>query len=249
MKRIRSLPGPTPGLAAYLELQSETQGWDEFRSHESGDSYKELRAELVNIQHGVCGYCEIRLVSDHIQVEHLIPQSDDGTDDTASLDSANMMACCLGGTKLMRPEDDSKYHLAPIKLNISCGQAKGGSTDAEFIDPRTLPALPSLLMVRNTGEIEADETACANSGFHVEHVRRTIEILGLNVRRLKQARQRKWRDLNEVYMGELDTLGTEAARAELTLGNSVLPQFFTTARTFFGPFAEVVLGEPPQDWI
>ena len=249
MKRIRSLPGSPPGLAAYLELQSETQGWDEFRSHESGDAYRELRCALANIQHGLCGYCEIRLVSEHIQVEHVIPQSDGVTDDTGTLDSDNMMACCLGGTKQMRPEDDPKYHLAPIKLNVSCGQAKGGSTDAQFIDPRALPALPSLLVVRNTGEIEADVTACANSGFQVEHVRRTIEILGLNVKRLIQARQRKWRDLNEVYTGDLDTLGTEAARAELTLGDSGLPQFLTTSRTFFGPFAEVVLAEPPQDWI
>lgn len=249
MKRIRTLPEPPTGLAAYLVLQSETQGWDEFRSHESGAAYQELRCELVKLQHGLCGYCEIRLVSEHVQVEHVTPQSDDGTDDAATLDSANMMACCLGGTKPMRPEDDPKYHLAPIKLNISCGQAKGGSTDAQFIDPRTLPALPSLLMVLNTGEIEADATACANSGFQVEHVRRTIEILGLNVKRLVRARQRKWRNLNDIYTDDLDTLGTEAARVELTLGDNGLPPFFTTARTFFGPFAETVLNEPPREWI
>ena len=28
-----------------------------------------------------------------------------------------------------------------------------------------------------------------------------------------------------------------------------LPAFFTTARSFFGPVAEAVLGEHPQTWI
>ena len=190
---------------------------------------------LLNLQHGLCGYCEIRLVNERIQVEHVIPQSDGDTDDAASLDSTNLIACCLGGTKPVGPQDDPKYHLAPIKLNISCGQAKGGSTDAQFIDPRTLPALPSLLMVHNTGEIEADATACATAGFQVEHVSRTIDILGLNVKRLVRARQRKWRALSDVYANDLDGQGTEAAHTELAPGDNDLPSFFTTGAYILWP--------------
>ena len=121
--------------------------------------------------------------------------------------------------------------------------------DPQFLDPRTLPALPSLFRVRNTGEIEADATACADAGYQIEHVRRTIEILGLNVRRLVRSRQRKWRDLNEVYSNDLEGQGAEAARSELALSENSLPPFFTTARTFFGPFAEAMLEEPPREWI
>lgn len=58
--------------------------------------------------------------------------------------------------------------------------------------------------VRSTGEIEADVTACETAGFQVARVRRTIEILGLNVNRLVQARQRKWRDLNDKYATDLE---------------------------------------------
>ena len=75
MKRIRTLPEAPSGLAAYLDLQDDSQNWDEFRSFRSGDAYKELRSTLVSLQHGLCGYCEIRLVRWHIQVEHVIPQS------------------------------------------------------------------------------------------------------------------------------------------------------------------------------
>ena len=43
---------------------------------------------------------------------------------------------------------------------------------------------------------------------------------------------------------------TAVARQELTPGqNGELPAFFTTARSFFGPVAEAVLGEHPQTWI
>ena len=249
MKRIQTLPGAPAGLAAYLDIPGDTQSWDEFRSYESGDAYRELRAALVSLQHGLCGYCEIRLISLHIQVEHVIPQSAGDEEGGAALDSANMMACCLGGTSRMRPTDGPSYHLAPVKKNMSCGQAKGEDVDPQFLDPRTLPPLPSLFRVRSTGEIEADVTACETAGFQVAHVRRTIEILGLNVKRLVQARQRKWRDLNDKYATDLEERGTEAARAELTLGENGLPPFFTTARTFFGPLAEPVLEEPPREWI
>ena len=246
MKRIRTLPEAPSGLAAYLDLQADSQNWDEFRSYRSGDAYNELRSTLVSLQHSLCGYCEIRLVSWHIQVEHVIPQTAVDGGGGAALNSANMMACCLGGTRLA---DDTERYLEPVKLNMSCGQAKEEKTDPQFLDPRTLPALPSLFRVRNTGEIEADSTACASAGFQVAHIRRTIEILGLNVRRLVRARQRKWRDLNDVYADDFDGGGTEAARAELALGEKGLPPFFTTARTFFGPFAETVLDEPPREWI
>lgn len=249
MKHIQSLPDAPPGLAAYLDIPGDTQSWDEFRSYGSGDAYNELRAALVSLQHRLCGYCEIRLISWHIQVEHVIPQSAGDVEGGAALDSANMIACCLGGTKPVRPSDDPTYHLAPVKNNMSCGQAKGREIDPQFLDPRTLPSLPSLFRVRNNGEIEADATACATAGFQVAQVRRTIKILGLNVRRLVRARQRKWRDLNDVYADDLDEQGTEAARAELMPGENGLPPFFTTARTFFGTLAETALEEPPREWI
>ena len=137
---------------------------------------------------------------------------------------------------------ETEHELRPI-------QGKKRQT-REFLDPRTLPALPSMFRVLSTGEIEADSTACASAGFQVVHVRRTIEILGLNVRRLVRARQRKWRDLIDVYVGDLDGAGNRSsASAELALGEKGLPPFFTTARAFFGPFAETVLDEPPREWV
>ena len=80
---------------------------------------------------------------------------------------------------------------------------------------------------------------------------RTIEVLNLNARRLRIARERRWSALNEAW-GELlgdSELRHEAARSELLPVDGRLPAFFTTARCFFGPLAERVLDEPPQAWI
>ena len=36
-----------------------------------------------------------------------------------------------------------------MKRNRSCGEAKGGRVNGEFVDPRNLPALPALVRVRD----------------------------------------------------------------------------------------------------
>ena len=46
MKRVRELSNPTLGLDEYLGCMGEDADWDEFRSHNSGASYRELRGCL-----------------------------------------------------------------------------------------------------------------------------------------------------------------------------------------------------------
>lgn len=248
MKRIRTLQNPTRGLTEYRELEGDDASWERFRSHEAGAAYRELRATLADLQHGLCGYCEARLLEPY-QVEHVVPQSDEADGQEGELDHTNLMACCLGGT---RNVEDPEQYLPPVRDNRSCGEVKGGATDARFVDPRTVPALPALLRVRNTGEIEFDADACAAAEIPVEHVAYTIDLLGLDVRRLRMARRRRWIDLIKTLEEGIDDSGliTDAARRELTPdADGCLPAFFTTARSFFGPVAETVLGEHPQSWI
>ena len=74
VKRVRTLHNPTRGLTEYRELEGDDASWKRFRSHEAGAAYRELRATLADLQHGLCGYCEARLL-DPYQVEHVVPQS------------------------------------------------------------------------------------------------------------------------------------------------------------------------------
>ena len=249
MKRIRALDKPTPGLADYLDCDGDMASWEGFRSHRAGAAYRELIEALQAIQHGLCGYCELDVTEQDRQVEHVVPQSDPQRGAARALDAANLIACCKGGTSIT--DDDERWH-PPVKHNRTCGEAKGASTDPNFIDPRTLPALPSLTRVRLDGRIEVDEEACAAEDVDAGRVNRTIEILGLNVERLRLAREKRWRTLDdnwERYHADPQVM-TKAARMELLPdvdGN--LPRFFTTSRSYFASLGESILTDEPQAWI
>ncbi len=251
MKRILALNAPTPGLADYLDCEGDIASWEGFRNHRAGAAYRELVETLQTIQHGLCGYCEIDIDIEKRdrQVEHVVPQSAPQHDAEHVLDHANMIVCCKGGT--LSTADETR-RLDSVRGNRSCGEAKENLVDPDFVDPRTLPALPSLTRVRFDGEITADEAACSNAGFDADKVNRTIVILGLNVERLQRARENLWRALNDSWQEHHHdpVMMKEAARMELspTDGND-LHRFFTTSRSWFGPLGEDVLKDEPQKWI
>ena len=259
MKRIRTLPGPTPGLASYLEAETAKQSsasWEVFRDHEAGASYRELREALTNCQRGLCGYCEIDLVPPDRQIEHVVPQSDPQQGAALALDPTNMIACCTGGSarSLYGPDagNDEERYLPPAKHNISCGQAKDNNTNADFLDPRTLPALPSLLRVHFDGRIEADAQACAVANVSAERVRKTIELLKLNVERLRLAREKHWRGLTDAWQEHYNNPAVmeDATRMELLpMANGNLHRFFTTSRSYFAELAEHILAKEPAAWV
>ena len=250
MKRIQRLSAPTAGLIAYLQEESEqARSWKGFKSHEAGASYKELIETLVAIQHGLCGYCEIEIKERDRQVEHVMPQSDPVEGAKRTLDQTNMIACCKGGTL---HTDDNERRLEPVKHNRSCGQAKGNIVDDNFIDPRTLPALPSLLHVNFDGQIEADKDSCDACGIAADKVQKTIDILGLNAERLRLARESRWKALSENWENHFDddAVMQAAARSELLPGeDGCLEKYFTTNRAYFSPISEEILGEDPRIWI
>ena len=149
--------------------------------------------------------------------------------------------------------DEDRY-LEPIKDNMSCGQAKGDHNEADFLDPRKLPALPSLTRVLVNGRVEVDEGACKSEGIPAARVTRTIEILNLNAERLRLARE-AWRNDLVERSGQIADPDDPSKidvwiRTVLTPDeNGRLEQFFTTTRSYFGPPAERFLKQQPQVWI
>lgn len=250
MKRVASLTDPTPGLAAYLaEAVEDGKDWAGFRNHAGGASYGELAGVLVDLQHGLCGYCEIDIQEGDRQVEHVIPRSDPLLGAALALNAGNMIACCKGGTLVI---DDEARRLDPVRRNLSCGQAKEDRVDADFVDPRTLPDLPSLIRVNFDGRIEADVDSCHGYGISAGKIEKTIEILGLNVERLRRARENRWNALSDNWASELDDpeIMEAAAQGELLPDEeNRLPRYFTTSRSFFGGYGERILSEPPRNWI
>ena len=106
--------------------------------------------------------------------------------------------------------------------------------------------------MRFTGEIIADEEACASFGVDTGRISRTIDTLGLNVERLRLAREKRWRALSENWHQHYNDpeIMTEAARMELLPEtNGKLQRFFTTSRSYFAPLGEYILSQSLQEWI
>jgi len=135
-------------LATYSDLDQDNKDWEGFRDYHGGEAYQELIDALVHIQRGLCGYCEIDLISSDRQVEHVIPRSKQNAGLEHALDYGNMIACCTGGTSrnLFGPEayDDEDRFLLPPSYNMSCGQAKEiAQKPRSWILDNCPPCLPS----------------------------------------------------------------------------------------------------------
>ena len=117
MKRIQKLSNPTPGLDTYLKCEGEKASWEGFRNHKVSLSYRELVETLAELQHSLCGYCEIDLTEGDRQIEHVIPKSDPQSGTARALDPTNLIACCTGGTStnLFGPDagGDEERFLSP----------------------------------------------------------------------------------------------------------------------------------------
>ena len=250
MKRIRKLSGPLPGHAGASAQTGARARWRSYRRNRP--RYAQLLQNLTDLQHGLCGYCEIDLMENDRQVEHVIPLSHPAKGEARALDAANLIACCGGGAA-DDPEvrGDPERVSVPSRTGTSCGQAKGGCINPDFVDPRTLPALPSLTRVRADGLIHADEEACARAGIAARRVETTLDVLRLNVPRLRRARANIWRALDNIWAahrGDSRAMTGGAHRA-LMPANGRLPKFFTTRRSWFAPAGETVLAQAPQAWI
>ena len=258
MKRIRELKDATPGLADFRRAEGDNAPWSTLRSRKWRAERRELQDALTLNQHGLCAYCEIDIYDpsrrniSRRQIEHVVPRSGDDR----ALDLTNMVACCTGGT--VRALDDEEgegegegHFREPIADNMSCGQAKGGRNDPVFVDPRTLPDLPSLTRVGDGGLIETDEGACESAGFSPGGMSRTLKILNLNAERLRLAR-RKWRNTLVEQSQDIDDPDQMNVwiRSVLTPdADGRLLRFFTTSRGYFAPLSERILEEHPQTWI
>ena len=257
MKRIRALGEASPGLADYLDhVGSGVPNWTEFKSYRgSSQAYSKLLNDLSERQHGLCGYCENRLSEGDRQIEHVKPRSRFPEIEAAH---ENMIACCEGGSPSSKAEpirgDETRF-LPPVRYNLSCGSAKGNDWDEGLLDPRELPTTPSLVVALIDGTLEPNEEACAQTGFDPINVKHTIDVLGLNARRLRRARKHRWDTLREFFRDRLQEESQVLQSAELELlpiDSGALQPFFTTARSFFGSLSDQVedlLAAPPQAWV
>ena len=251
MKRIKGLLSAPAGLAAYRSDPATPKNWRAF-SERAGTTKRDVAYALTAVQHGLCAYCEINLLTDDRQIEHVVPRSGAHGDPGRMFDDTNLVACCLGGTSSVPART-----LLPRRDNWSCGYLKDDRHASDFLDPRGIPTQPPLFEIQDDGGIAADPTGCTQAGLAVAAVTGHIAGLGLDVRRLRQARATAWAALVPILEQRTDEndadyaarLDQDAASLLLPDGDGKLAPFFSTIRSFFGGRAEAALARTPQDWI
>ena len=139
---------------------SANANWRPSYDELSGTVKTAVYKSLLHEQGYICCYCEKRLEEDDYHIEHLLPQSDPNTD---SLDYANFLCSCLRSTEKGEP--------------LHCGMLKQNN----FI-----PVNP----LQKNCQARFFYTANGNIDGLDEESQKTVNILGLNIPKLKDLRKK-----------------------------------------------------------
>lgn len=254
-------------LATYLATET-SPSWQQFRD-EHRDAYDELCSELNVRQRGLCAFCEIDLITSVFtqarEVEHWRPKSQDVPPNLErTFGVGNLQLGCLGGTNPYPTADIERTSNPPPGPNRSCGAKKGHNDPDNPADqilpyrPQDLPESPSMFSVDSEGSLRP---ILDSSAFGIETARlwATIDFLGLNCTRLKNARREinKYLDtMLEEYIAsvpqlseddQIDTALILLAKDLDLCSSGNLPRFVTTIRFYFGRAFDDVLF-PVRGW-
>ncbi len=255
MKRVfKSHEEPT-GLAEYRS--SNLNGtWQEFRD-EAKTAYEDVVERLKSDQGGLCAYCEINVIRPQDQrVEHFHPKADSTNLRNWHLDWQNLWICCHGGEAYATDQAVLQGRTKqPTAENLSCDARKGKDVlDDRILNPGEIPAFPRIFKYRiGDGEMQIDEQACKEADIDSHKAQATIDLLGLNCQRLKDARAEIIRAIERVRKtarihknsGEIRTQTVEhLLNRFLTRNDSgIWHRFFTVARWSLGARAERYLSD------
>jgi len=237
--------------------------WNAFRDDVG---YKDLLQVLIDVQQGLCIYCEQRLVdatgtrvfADY-QVEHVLAKSGG---EGRTLNWTNLAAACSGGT-YAHHKDLSRRRAG--RASESCGQRKGDLELAAACDPRGFPLSPSLVDIGQDGKATPNPHACNAHGVSNALLAATInDLLNLNAERLRVARQKVFDNLRTWLVPLLKVLLEDAHLTDsqrrqgvelLVAGrlqpdaNGYLHAFWTTERCALGPAGEAWLAQHHADFV
>ncbi|MEA5618018.1 retron system putative HNH endonuclease [Cronbergia sp. UHCC 0137] len=217
-------------------FSSQFKRWSDLKSNR--DTFNAVRNTLSSDQKGLCAYCEMSLHQTNRSVDHFIPRGQSTPEKNYDLDWQNMLAICLppGGLN-----DDDLQNLQLPHNSPCCGKKKDNISDGQLLNPLELPTLRLFEFSSKDGEIRPDKNACMLVGIPVESAQFTIEILGLNVPRLKDQRLVVIEEITKELDDEtIDINDLEEKLAAEYFGDDTTnwPRFFTTIRWILGAGAE-----------
>jgi hypothetical protein len=168
----------------------------------------------------------------------------------------------LGGSNRFPVADLARTGNPPPGPNLSCGAKKGDNDPNALINgvvpyrPSDLPESPAMFSVDDDGALRPISN-CDTFGINAARLWATIDFLGLNCQRLKNARRAISENLDATLMEYIDTApGTndderiDAALVRLVVETAPpytenLPPFITTIRSYFGDaFSDILFPIP-----
>lgn len=202
MRRINK--STTDNSLSDFSAEFPDANWDDFRTYQCGEPYKEIKALLFAEQDELCAYCEVSLKDDYShnrRVEHFISKSNINFNGVnVALDWFNLLGVCVGGTN---ENVDLKYER---RKHLSCDahkeffESSNNITNKDWhgkvLCPLTIPEPHRFFAFnRSTGEFEVNGEYCGQAEI-TPNVHRSIETLvqytldvfNLNCERLCQAR-------------------------------------------------------------
>lgn len=264
MKRVPTLEDEPAELAQWRADNPADDGslgadakdaWERLKSSGAHRTVVEL---LLELQQGLCGYCEQRicdndgrLVVNDYQVEHVLAKSGGAG---RVLAWRNFLLCCGGGT-WKHHKDITRYDPSGRSpMNVSCGQAKGDANIDCSCDPRSLPWREPVVRIDVDGRLRPDEAACTRAGIDPAVLGHVVDVvLSLNCERLRVARRKEIQNLDgwltplvdEILASSHLSAGKRALALQLhiegRLGpdrNGYLRRFWTTERLYLREEAE-----------
>ncbi len=278
MKKVKQFETMPPGMRNFLEQFPNERDWKVFKNYQdyrddkNRKADKELIDTLIEVQHGLCAYCEIVLTQTPYdsQVEHFHPKCDTSSQINWTFEITNLFAACKGGTSKIIFGKGSKFYapkrfLEPETENHSCGDPKGNKVpgvDIDILKPSELPSSLPLFSSSRNGTLSVNQANCHQTGIDPVKAEKTIKELNLNCARLKDARLEVIEKIKNTFENEMIELGETTSDEEIMAlqvrlaeqflfeKENKLGEFFTTIRSYFGTAAEIVLAKFPEErWI
>ena len=254
MKKVLKSPEPEELKIYKNNYITQFRKWEQSRKArvKIGSGKKAKRVDIKDVipstliadQKGLCAYCEMT-IHENFSVEHFIPCHLSTQQKNYDLDWQNMLGNCSPPGGLLK--EDLQNSEIPHKFPC-CGKAKDNFVpDGQLLNPLELPTSRLFRFRSRDGEIMPDENACEQAGIAVASVQFTIDILNLNVDRLKRHRKTVIDEINqEIYerQDEIDNqvlLEKQIASERLSNGKDKWSKFFTTIRWALGEGAEKYL--------
>lgn len=196
--------------------------WNSFRN-EKQNCYNEVVESLTSNQSGLCAYCECSTTENNHSVEHFLPKS---SFEKLTFDWENLYLTCRESAS---------------SVDASCNSKKSNlNPQGKVINPKDIPAYPCLFSVGlSDGELKIQEEACKEANIDIGLIESSIEHLGLNCERLKQARLRVVNSVNSFIKALIaknqsgqQLIESLCKRYFGGISNGKMEQFFTTIRGF-----------------